>query len=129
MLQSTVVSVGYDSDVEQVMRLLTEAAIGQQRVLSDPGPGVNLTNFGADGLEFTLNYWMTDPENGQQNLRSLINLAILKSLRDHHIEIPYPQRVIHTRVSPAADASPDAPAPALAAMPGPVQLTPAGHKQ
>ncbi len=97
VLQSTVVSVGYDSDVELVMRLLNEAALNQQRVLHEPGPGVNLTNFGADGLEFTLNYWMTDPENGQQNLRSQINLAILKSLREHHIDIPYPQRVIHTR--------------------------------
>lgn len=103
VLQSTVVSVGYDSDVELVMRLLTEAAIAQDRVLRDPGPGVNLTNFGADGLEFTLNYWMTDPENGQQNLRSRINLAILQSLRDNGIEIPYPQRVIHTRVLPKED--------------------------
>ena len=98
VLQSTVVSVGYDSDVELVMRLLNEAALTQKRVLHEPGPGVNLTNFGADGLEFTLNYWMTDPENGQQNLRSQINLAILKSLREHHIDIPYPQRVIHTRL-------------------------------
>jgi small-conductance mechanosensitive channel len=103
VLQSTVVSVGYDSDVELVMRLLTEAALAQDRVLRDPGPGVNLTNFGADGLEFTLNYWMTDPENGQQNLRSRINLAILQSLRDNGIEIPYPQRVIHTRALPAQD--------------------------
>ena len=127
VLQSTVVSVGYDSDVAQVMRLLTEAAIAQQRVLADPGPGVNLTNFGADGLEFTLNYWITDPENGQQNLRSLINLAILKSLREHHIDIPYPQRVIHTRASPAGEASPDASAPARAGMPEAVPLTPAGQ--
>ncbi|MES2241234.1 MAG: mechanosensitive ion channel domain-containing protein [Pseudomonadota bacterium] len=103
VLQSTVVSVGYDSDVELVMRLLTEAALAQDRVLRDPGPGVNLTNFGADGLEFTLNYWMTDPENGQQNLRSRINLAILQSLRENGIEIPYPQRVIHTRALPAQD--------------------------
>lgn len=103
VLQSTVVSVGYDSDVELVMRLLTEAALAQDRVLRDPGPGVNLTNFGADGLEFTLNYWMTDPENGQQNLRSRINLAILQSLRDNGIEIPYPQRVIHTRSLPGQD--------------------------
>ena len=95
VLQSTVVSVGYDSDVEQVMALLIDAAAAQERVLQDPAPGVNLTNFGPDGLEFTLNYWMTDPENGQQNLRSLINLAILKSLRTHQIEIPYPQRVVH----------------------------------
>lgn len=96
VLQSTVVSVGYDSDVELVMRLLSEAALAQERVLKDPGPAVNLTNFGPDGLEFTLNYWMTDPENGQQNLRSGVNLATLAALRAHGIEIPLPQRVVHT---------------------------------
>jgi small-conductance mechanosensitive channel len=108
VLQSTVVSVGYDSDEELVMRLLTEAALAQERVLPEPAPGVNLTNFGADGLEFTLNYWICDPENGLQNVRSKINLAILKALRAHHIEIPYPQRVIHTR----AEAGHEAPIPA-----------------
>ena len=97
VLQSTVVSVAYDSDVTLVMRLLAEAALAQERVLKDPAPGVNLTNFGADGLEFTLNYWMTDPENGQQNLRSLVNLAVLAALRAHGIEIPFPQRVLHTK--------------------------------
>ena len=96
VLQSTVVSVGYDSDVDLVMRLLVEAALAHDRVLRDPSPGANLTNFGADGLEFTLNYWMTDPENGQQNLRSCVNLDILKAMRAHGIEIPYPQRVLHT---------------------------------
>ena len=101
VLQSTVISVGYDSDVELVMRLLIDAAAAQERVLKDPGPGVNLTNFGPDGLEFTLNYWMTDPENGQQNLRSLVNLASLAALRAHGIEIPFPQRVIHTKVGAA----------------------------
>ena len=106
VLQSTVVSVGYDSDVELVMRLLIEAASKQERVLNSPGPGVNLTNFGTDGLEFTVNYWITDPENGQQNLRSSVNLAILRSLRENSIEIPYPQRVIHTRVSGAEDVKP-----------------------
>lgn len=95
VLQSTVVSVSYDSDVPLVMRLLTEAAAAQVRVLSEPGPAVNLTNFGPDGLEFTVNYWMTDPENGQQNLRSQVNLAVLKALQDHKIAIPFPQRVIH----------------------------------
>lgn len=103
VLQSTVVSVSYDSDVELVMRLLSEAALTQQRVLKDPGPAVNLTNFGPDGLEFTLNYWMTDPENGQQNLRSGVNLATLAALRAHGIEIPLPQRVVHTRADETTD--------------------------
>ena len=97
VLQSTVVSVGYASDVELVMRLLSGAALAQERVLKDPGPAVHLTNFGPDGLEFTLNYWMTDPENGQQNLRSLVNLAALSALRTHGIEIPFPQRMVHTK--------------------------------
>lgn len=95
--QSTVVSVAYDSDVALVMRLLSEATLAQERVLREPAPSVALSSFGVDGLEFTVGYWIADPESGQLNLRSLINLAILKSLRENQIEIPYPQRVIHTR--------------------------------
>ena len=103
ILQSTVVSVGYDSDVELVMRLLADAALAQERVLKDPGPAINLTNFGASGLEFTLNYWMTDPENGQQNLRSQVNLAVLAALRENGIEIPFPQQVVHTKAESKAE--------------------------
>lgn len=95
--QSTVVSVAYESDVDQVMQLLEQAALSQNRVLKDPGPSVALSAFGADGLEFTLGYWIADPENGQLNLRSLINRAILQSLREQGIEIPYPQRVLHVK--------------------------------
>ena len=96
VLQTTVVSVAYDSDVDQVMALLQEAAAAQARVLVDPAPTVHLSNFGADGLEFTVNYWIVDPENGQGNVRSAVNLAVLRALRSHHIQIPFPQRVVHS---------------------------------
>ena len=99
--QFTVVTVDYESDVELVMRLLKEAALNHARVLRSPEPSVSLSSFGADGLEFTVGYWITDPENGSLNLKSLINLDILSALRQHHIEIPFPQRVLHTR-APAA---------------------------
>jgi len=92
---STVVSVGYDSDVDLVIRLLGEAALVNPRVLREPGPAVALSAFGADGLEFTVGFWITDPENGVLGLRSDINLAILAALRAHKIDIPYPQRVVH----------------------------------
>ena len=98
---STVVSVGYDSDVDLVMRLLTEAALSSPRVLRDPAPSAALSAFGADGLEFTVGFWITDPENGLLGLRSQINLAILHSLRAHGIDIPYPQRVLHMAAPPA----------------------------
>ncbi len=97
---SIVVGVGYDSDVDLVMRLLTEAALGSPRVLRDPAPSAALSNFGADALEFTVGFWITDPENGLLGLRSQINLAILRALREHHIDIPYPQRVVHMAAAP-----------------------------
>ncbi len=96
--QSTVVSVAYDSDVELVMRLLQQATLNHERVLREPAPSVALSTFGADGLEFTVGYWIADPENGSLNLKSLINLDILGALRANQIVIPYPQRVVHTRV-------------------------------
>ena len=97
---STVISVAYDSDVDLVRRLLEGAALAQPRVVRDPGPSASLSAFGADGLEFTLGYWIDDPENGQLGLRSDINLSILASLRANGVEIPFPQRVVHLKQSP-----------------------------
>jgi len=104
--QTTIVSVAYDSDVDLVRRLLIEACASQERVLKDPAPNAFLSQFGADGLEFTVSYWIGDPENGQLALRSTINMLILAALREHKIEIPYPQRVMHM-VSPSSKAATD----------------------
>ncbi|WP_051603292.1 mechanosensitive ion channel family protein [Simplicispira psychrophila] len=111
---STVVSVGYDSDVDLVMRLLKDAALAAPRVLHEPAAHAALSAFGADGLEFTLGFWIADPENGALGLRSQINVAILQALRAHGIDIPYPQRVVHL---PAATVA------ALAVMPHPPPST------
>ena len=99
MWQSTIISVAYESDVQLVMALLKQAALNHERVLREPGPAIALSNFGADGLEFTVGYWIADPENGSLNLKSLINLDILQLLRDNRVEIPFPQRVVHQRTS------------------------------
>jgi small-conductance mechanosensitive channel len=95
ILLSTDVTVGYDSDVDLVQRILLEAARTSDRVIADPEPAARLVKFGSDGLEFTLQFWIADPQNGQMNVRSDVNLHILKSLREAAIEIPFPQRVVH----------------------------------
>jgi len=92
--QSVQVTVGYDSDVDQVMALLLEACTVQERVLQEPAPNVALAAFGADGLEFTLGYWIHEEEGGLLNLKSLIHLGILQRLRAHGVDIPFPQRVV-----------------------------------
>ena len=97
VLQSTTVLVAYGSDVDLVMRLLTQACELQMRVLKEPAPFVTLTSFAADGLEFGAHYWVDEQQSGLLTLKSEINLSILKLLNAHGIEIPYPQRVVHTR--------------------------------
>jgi len=79
--QSTQVQVAFDSDAARVMALLVAAALEQPRILKDPAPTVQLSQFAADGLEFTLVYWIDDLHNGQGNLRSDLNFAILQTLR------------------------------------------------
>jgi small-conductance mechanosensitive channel len=95
VLLTTEVGVGYASDVDLVQKILVESALACERVLADPAPGARLAKFGADGLEFTLLFWIADPFNGTLNVCSEINLRILKAFRAAGIEIPYPQRVVH----------------------------------
>lgn len=101
VLLSTTVTVGYDSDVGAVQTVLKEAALGVDRVLKDSPPSAHLSAFGADGLEFTLWYWIGDPQNGQSNVRSEIHIRMLNGLRMANIDIPYPQRVVHVKGGPA----------------------------
>jgi len=102
VLISTVVQVAYGTDLETLMPELVAVARRVPRVLSDPGPGVQLSAFAADGLELTLSFWIADPQNGQGNVRSAVNLALLQALNARGVEIPFPQRVVHTL--PAAPA-------------------------
>lgn len=110
VLLSTAVTVGYGSDVDRVGQLLEQCALSCARVLSDPGPGARLARLGADGLEYELLFWIADPANGQLNVRSEINIAILKALRAEGIDIPYPQRVVHLQPPPGEPAAAAAPA-------------------
>ena len=92
---STKVQIDYTSDVEHARLLMIEAALSQARVLKSPEPGAMLTDFAPDGLELTLGYWIADPENGINNARSDINLAIWRAFQAHGIKVPFPQRVVH----------------------------------
>ena len=100
ILQSTQVTVAYGTDVDEVMQLLMQACEAQNKVLKDPLPFVTLTNFGADGLEFGAHYWVDEQQAGLLTLKSEINIRILQLLQAKDIEIPYPQRVVHTRSLP-----------------------------
>ena len=96
---TTTVQIAYGTDVRALQPLLAAALHGIPRVLADPAPNVMLSSFAADGMDLTVSFWIRDPENGQGNVKSEVNLAILAVLNAQGVEIPYPQRVVHTVVS------------------------------
>ena len=92
---TSLVQVAYGTDVPALLPRLVAAMLDVPRVLADPAPGVLLSNFATDGLELTLIFWIADMENGQGNVRSEVNLAVLATLNAAGVEIPFPQRVLH----------------------------------
>lgn len=91
---TTLVQVAYGTDVPGLQPVLVAAVQGVDRVLPDPAPAVQLTEFGADGMVLTVVFWIGDPENGQGGVRSDVNLALLAALTERGVEIPFPQRVV-----------------------------------
>lgn len=88
----TKVSVAYDTDLDFALKLLEDAAASVPRVLQSKPPGATLLNFGADGLELQVGFWIGDPENGRGGVTSDVNRAIWKALKAHQISVPFPQR-------------------------------------
>jgi small-conductance mechanosensitive channel len=88
------VQVAYGTDLDALFPTLLSAVAAVPRVIADPAPGVQLRAFGADGLELEVGFWIRDPENGQGNVRSDVNQAILRALTAAGVEIPFPQRVM-----------------------------------
>lgn len=95
------VSIAYDADLDRALSTLEECARGQPRVLAAPPPAAFVTNLAADGLELELGFWVQDPEQGTQKLRSDISRALLQRFRDEKIDIPFPQRDIRVTALPA----------------------------
>ena len=92
ILLNCTVTVSYDCDVPHLQKLLCEAALSCPRVLFDPAPAAHLVLLGSDGLEFILAFWISDPDNGQLNVRSSVNVAMLNALRQANIIITSPPR-------------------------------------
>ncbi len=88
------VRISYQDDPEEALDVLLLAARGQQRVLADPPPASRLMNFSDHGIDLELRFWIADPQEGVNNVRSDVNRAIWRLFREHGITMPVAQRDI-----------------------------------
>jgi small-conductance mechanosensitive channel len=92
--------LGVDVDIEQVLSLLSLAALQCERVLHDPPPQAFLSKVESAGLEFTVVSWVSDPEAGYLMTRSQINTAVIRALRQAGIELPKAPQQVFCRAAP-----------------------------
>jgi small-conductance mechanosensitive channel len=102
------VRVSYQSDPELAMQLMLQATTGHPRVITDPAPVARLMSFGDHGIDLELRFWIPDPQEGVNNVRSDVNRAIWRLFKQHGIVIPVAQREVRLEmVSPrVGEASP-----------------------
>ena len=92
--QSITVGVSYDSDAEQVTKLLLECARSCKKVMKVPAPYVLFKNFGESSLDFELRIYVSDIWSGW-SAGSDVRYEILRRFREANINIAYPQIVVH----------------------------------
>jgi small-conductance mechanosensitive channel len=88
------VRISYKDDPELALQILIRATDGHRRVLREPPPVARLMSFGDHGIELELRFWITDPQEGVNNVRSDVNRAIWRQFKEAGITIPVAQREV-----------------------------------
>ena len=95
------VGIGYGCDIVEAEKLMLEAAKGARRVLETPPPVVWLDQFGESSIDFKIHCWINDPEEGVGNVRSDVLKRLWALFKEHDIDIPFAQRDVNLKDSPA----------------------------
>ena len=91
--------VAYGTDPNLVQSIILDVVKSNSAVLETPPPSVVFQTFGDSSLNFVARCCISGPDKRLGTIHEL-QVAINKRLDEHNIEIPFPQRVMHS--SPAA---------------------------
>ena len=90
------VGISYGSDIELAQKVMEDVLHSLPLVLDEPEPQVFFLGFGDSSLDFSLRAFSRQLSD-RLPLMSEIHREVLKALREHDIEIPFPQRDLHIR--------------------------------
>jgi small-conductance mechanosensitive channel len=85
------VMISFQDDPELALQVLIDAAANHPRILKDPGPVSRLMSFENFGMRVEVRFWIRDPMNGVNNVRSDVNREIWRLFKKHGITIPVQQ--------------------------------------
>ncbi|MFK7744744.1 MAG: mechanosensitive ion channel family protein [Roseobacter sp.] len=91
-------SVSYDTDINKVPAIIEAAVATHPDVLDAPyPPDCELRGFGDSGIDFAVEFWVNGLDDGPNKYTSDVLFLVWNALREHNIEIPYPQRVVEIK--------------------------------
>ncbi|TAN69477.1 MAG: mechanosensitive ion channel [Methylobacter sp.] len=90
------VGIAYGSDIELAHKIMIDTVRSTPMVLADPEPCVVLVGFGDSSLSFSIRVFVSELANRLPVTHDL-HIRLEKALREHRIEIPFPQQDIHLR--------------------------------
>ncbi|MEA3276185.1 MAG: mechanosensitive ion channel, partial [Pseudomonadota bacterium] len=105
------IGVGYGSNVPLALKLLTESAEENERVLDDPGPLVTFEGFGDNALTLVLRCYLESLDY-RLAVTTELHQAINDKFQAAGISIAFPQRDVHLSTSEPLDVRVRQPSPA-----------------
>jgi small-conductance mechanosensitive channel len=85
------VMISFQDDPEVALQVLLDAAAHHPRILKEPAPVSRLMAFENYGMRVEVRFWIRDPMNGVNNVRSDVNREIWRLFKKHGITIPVQQ--------------------------------------
>ena len=92
--------VSYNTDLEELFEIVRKIVASHPKVLSGENvslaeqPDAEIENFGDSGIDILVEYWMEGIDDGENRVGADLLLMIWTALKEHDIEIPFPQREV-----------------------------------
>jgi small-conductance mechanosensitive channel len=88
------IGVAYGTDLDLAVKVMTDVAKAEPKVLETPAPEVRHMGFGDNAIELVLLIWIADAKE-DLIVGSRLRFALDRAFRQHKISIPFPQRDVH----------------------------------
>jgi len=93
-----IIGVAYGSDIDRVKTMLTNLLNGRDEIMDNPAPLVFVHNLNENSVDFRLLFWAADIGTWL-SLKSNVLTDVYATFDKEGIEIPFPQRDLHLRLT------------------------------
>lgn len=92
--------VAYSTDLDVLLPMIRDLVASHPQVLSGPNcpkdelPDAEISGFGDSSIDILVEFWMEGIDDGENRVGADLLYMIWKALKEHEIEIPFPQREV-----------------------------------